>query len=100
MNDERQEFLNMKTYPARLNMQEAAWYLGFASHDMPIMIRAGLLKPLGNPPTNGVKYFATTTLTTFYADPKWLARASDAVVKYWRAKNARRPVIHDGQPVI
>jgi len=55
MNDERQEFLNMKTYPARLNTQEAAWFLGFASHDMPIMIRAGLLKPLGNPPSNGVK---------------------------------------------
>jgi hypothetical protein len=100
MNDERQEFLNMKTYPARLNMQEAAWYLGFAAHDMPVMIRAGLLKPLGNPPANGVKYFATTTLTTFYADPKWLARASDTLVKYWRAKNARRSVIQDGQPVI
>jgi hypothetical protein len=29
-----------------------------------------------------------------------LARASDALVKYWRAKNARKSVIHDGQPVI
>jgi len=46
MNDERQEFLNMKTYPARLNMQEAAWFLGFASHDMPVMIRADCLNRL------------------------------------------------------
>lgn len=59
MNNERHQFLNLKTFPARLDVQEAAWYLGFASHDRPIITRVGLLKPLGHPPTNGVKHFAT-----------------------------------------
>src|SRR5687768_7903491 len=80
MNPERKEFLSLKVAPARLNMEETAWFLGFAPHDIPILIQAGLLKPLGHPPSHGTKYFATTTLEQLRADLKWLARASDAIV--------------------
>lgn len=100
MNNERQQFLNLKTLPARLDVQEAAWYLGFASHDMPILGRAGLLKPLGRPPTNGVKHFATAALANLHADPQWLARASDAVVKHWQSKNIGKLKSHDGQSIM
>jgi len=68
-------------------MEEAAYYLGFASHDMPILIQVGLLKPLGHPPMHATKYFATVTLEQLRGDLKWLARASDAIVQHWRRKN-------------
>jgi hypothetical protein len=45
------------------------------------------LKPLGHPPSNGQKYFATATLEDLRRDLKWLARASDLIVEYWRIKN-------------
>ena len=90
MNNEKREFLNLKNIPARLEMQEAGWYLGFAPHAIPILIRAGLLKPLGRPAANGVKYFATATLAELREDTQWLARASDALTRYWQNKNARK----------
>jgi hypothetical protein len=62
MNNEPRELLNLRNLPARLEIQETGWYLGFAPHAIPILIGAGLLKPLGHPPRNGVKYFAAVTL--------------------------------------
>lgn len=44
--------------PARLDVSETAMFLGFAAHDMPILIRCGLLKPLASPPANATKHFA------------------------------------------
>jgi hypothetical protein len=91
MNTERKDFLSvMRLPPARLDVQETAWYLGFAAHDVPVLVAAGLLKPLGHPPPNGVKYFAAATLTQLRDDPQWLARASDAIVRHWQSKNAAK----------
>lgn len=91
MNPERKDFLSVtRVIPARLDSQEAAWLLGFASHDIPILVNAGLLKPLGNPQTNAVKYFASATLTELRANTKWLSRATDAITRHWRNKNASK----------
>ena len=90
MNPDREQFLNLKANPARLNVDEAGWYLGFSAHEIPILVARGLLTPLGHPPSNGPKYFATETLSELHKDVKWLARASDAIVQYWKSKNARK----------
>ena len=87
--NERKEFLNtFQTLPARLQVEEAAWYLGFAPHDIPILVRYGLLKPLGQPPANGIKYFATATLLNLRDDINWLSRASNTVTRHWQTRNA------------
>ncbi len=96
MNPQREQFLKLATAPARLSAEEAAWYLGFSPHEIPILTAKGLLKPLGRPPANGVKYFATAVLTELHKDPKWLARASDVIVEHWRFKNARKSAIGKG----
>ena len=88
MSNEQITFLSLQTPPARLDAKEAAWYLGFAPHEIPILVRAGLLKPLGRPAPSSVKHFATVTSTELRHDTNWLARASDAVTKYWKTKNA------------
>ena len=91
MNHERRDFLGVvRLPPARMDAQETAWYLGFATHDIPILIRAGPLKPLGRPGSNAVKYFAAATLAHLREDTQWLARASDALIRYWQEKNASK----------
>ena len=87
MNSQQEQFLNLKTHPARLKAEEAAWYLGFASHEITILMSEGLLKPLGHPPLTGVKYFSTSNLEELRRDMKWLARASDCIVNYWKVRN-------------
>ena len=59
-------------------------------HEIPRLVTAGLLKPLGHPARNSTKFFATETLEQFRRDEKWLARASDAIASYWRERNARK----------
>ena len=90
MSPEREKFLNLRTPPARFNAEEAAWYLGFAAHDIPVLISKGLLKPLGHPTDATVKFFAFAVLQELRNDAKWLARATDAMISHWRGKNARK----------
>ncbi|HMP83163.1 MAG TPA: hypothetical protein PKA41_10730 [Verrucomicrobiota bacterium] len=87
---QQNEFLSWKILPARLDASQAAWYLGFEPHEIPMLIAANLLKPLGKPARNCTKYFATETLEQLRRDEKWLARASDAIAAYWRQRNARK----------
>jgi hypothetical protein len=102
MNSQQEQFLNLRTYPARLKVEEAAWFLGFSAHEIPILMAEGLLKPLGRPPTTGVKYFSTAALEDLRRDAKWLARASDCIVQYWKVRNdkkaAHRPSDDDAPP--
>ena len=99
MNPQREQFLKLAAAPARLNAEETAWYLGFSPHEIPILVAKGLLKPLGHPPASGTKYFAATTLEELRGDVKWLARASDAIVEYWKFKNARKSDA-DAKPLV
>lgn len=75
---------------ARIPSEEVARLIGFARHDIPILTRAGLLKPLGHPPSNGVKYYSRRTVLALGDNDTWLAKATDAVVRYWARKNGRR----------
>jgi hypothetical protein len=90
MKSQQEQFLNLSTRPARLKVEEAAWYLGFSPHEIPILMAEGLLKPLGRPPATGTKYFSTAALEELRKDEKWLARASDCIVEYWRVRNDRK----------
>jgi len=96
MNNE--DFLNLKTYPARLYAEQAATYLGFKPHDVPVLIAAGLLKPLGGScAAQMIKYFATAELEKLRRNTQWLSRATDAVRRHWERKNARRRKRHNGR---
>lgn len=55
----------------------------------------GVLKPLGHPSQTGAKYFATSVLEELLRNAKWLARASDCIVHYWRVRNERKAVNRD-----
>src|ERR1019366_4949078 len=87
---EQTEFLSWKIIPARLDATQTAWLLGFEPHEIPMLVAAGLLKPLGHPARNSTKFFASETLEQFRRDEKWLAPARDAIASYWRERNARK----------
>lgn len=91
MNPERQLFLNLRSKPGKLTAEEAAWHLGFLAHEIPMLTAAGLLKPLGEPSENGCKFFAASDLDKLKQDAVWLAKACDAIVKYWKDRNLQRP---------
>ena len=83
------EFLNLKTIPARLNADQAAWLIGCQPHNMPALVVAKQLKPLGNAPTNAVKYFCAAEILELCKDRNWLTRVTTVIQNDWARRNAR-----------
>jgi len=91
MRDDQHQFLTLLgRLPARLTSEQTAWVLNCQAHDIPALIAAKLLKPLGSPPANGTKYFATADLLEVSKDSHWLARMSATIYQHWQMKNARQ----------
>jgi hypothetical protein len=90
MQQDIESFLNLTNTPGRLTAEQAAWFLGFSAHEIPILVAKGLLKPLGHPASNGPKHFLAATLGELRRDEKWFSKATDAIVEYWRYKNSRK----------
>ena len=91
MRDDQYGFLSLLgQLPARLTAEQAAWVLNCQPHDVPVLVVAHLLKPLGNPAPNSVKYFATGEILELAKDHAWLARVTNAVGRHRREKNLRR----------
>jgi len=87
MNVDQKHLLSLPRLPARLDVEQAAQFLGFQEHDVPTLIAARLLTPLGRPSPNSTKYFATVELEQLRGDMKWLGRATEAVQNHWHRKN-------------
>jgi len=91
MRDGQHRFLMLLgQLPARLTAEQAAWVLNCQPHDVPLLVSARLLKPLGNPLRNGVKFFATADLLELVRDRTWLAKVTNAVSQHWQKKNAQK----------
>ena len=91
MRDDQHRFLTLLgQLPARLTVEQAAWVLNCQAHDVPVLVASRLLKPLGNPPPNGIKFFATADVLELAKDRNWLVRATNAISQHWHGKNARK----------
>ena len=91
MRDDQHRFLMLLgQLPARLTAEQAAWVLNCQPHDIPALVAAKLIKPLGNPPANGIKFFATAELLENSKDRNWLVRMSATIYQHWHKKNARK----------
>ena len=80
--------LNCHRLPGRLNTTEAAVLLGFQEHDIPVLIAAKLLTPLGKPAPNAPKYFAAVDILNAAQEREWLSRATRLLSRYWSEKNS------------
>ena len=91
MSDAQQRFLALLGQaPARLTAEQTAWVLNCQPHDVPILVAARLLKPLGNPPPNSVKLFASLELMEQVEDRAWLAKVTNALNQHWQRRNAAK----------
>jgi hypothetical protein len=89
MRDDQQQFLRiLGQLPARLTAEQAARVLNCQPHDVPALVVARLLKPLGNPPPNGIKFFATADILELTKDRNWLVRVTSTINQHWHKKNA------------
>jgi hypothetical protein len=78
------------TLPARMPVELVARFLGFAPDAIPVLVKANLLDPLGNPRPNAPKYFAKTYILERSQNLAWLDEATQAVYNHWNKKNERK----------
>jgi len=91
MSEDERKFLSLLGHaPARLTVEQVAWALNCREHDVPALVAARLLKPLGNPPQNGIKFFATADVVELAQDRSWLVKITHVINRHWQQKNARR----------
>ena len=91
MNDDQRHFLTLLAQPpARFTAEQTAWALNCQLHDLPVLVAARLLKPLGNPLANGTKYFSANEIRELAQDRAWLARMTNAIYEHWRRGNRRK----------
>src|ERR1044071_2458696 len=88
--DQHQFMMVLGQLPARLTAEQTAWVINCQPHDVPILVAARLLKPLGNPPANGIKFFGTSDVLELSQDRSWLVKVSSAIYLHWHNQNARR----------
>jgi hypothetical protein len=91
MKDDQHRFLSLLgQLPLRLTAEQAGWVLNCQAHDIPALISARLLKPLGNPAQNGAKYFATADVLETAKDRSWLVKVTTAINTHWHRQNSRK----------
>ena len=84
------ELQSLEKFPVCMTKEMVAKALGIATHNIPPLVRAGLLKPLGRPAAYCVKYFSRKMLAEYFSDEEWLDKVVAAISRHWRSKNARR----------
>ena len=80
----------LEKYRATMTKEEVADALGVATHIIPPLSRAGLIKPLGRPQRYCVKHYSRDVLAQQITDISWLDKVVAAIHRHWRIKNARR----------
>ncbi len=90
--------LYVERLPGRLNAEQAAVLLGFQAHDIPTLVRAGLLKPVGGGPRNCVKYFHSTIIERNRLDERWHDKATKALLRRRPAETRKSNGHSQGEP--
>jgi hypothetical protein len=91
MKEDQHRFMSLLgQLPARLTAEQTGWVLNCQVHDIPALVNARLLKPLGNPSQNGAKYFATADVLEKSKDSSWLVKVTNTVCQHWQHQNARK----------
>ena len=79
-----------RSLPARLDVVQTSKLLGFAEHDIQILMAVGKLTPLGEPAPNAPKWFAAVEMIRLATDEDWLHKATKEIAKHWRNKREHR----------
>jgi hypothetical protein len=83
------DILSAPRLPGRINAEQTAALLGFQIHDIPVLVRAKLMQPLGNPSQAAPKWFSSAEVELLRHDTKFLARATKTISSNWQKRNRR-----------
>jgi len=70
--------------------EDAARYLGWPTYFLPLLARAGHIKPLGRPSHNSRKWYAKVELDRLGCDAGWLDKAIQIVEKWVQTHNRKQ----------
>jgi hypothetical protein len=89
--------LELRHWPARLNVQQTADALGFEVHEIGILLKAGLLKKalLGRPALNGHRFFSANVISALGRSDAFLSKSTLEIQKHWVARNHQYKTAHD-----
>ncbi len=90
MNQETQQFLNLRFKPARVTALQASWMSGFNEDDMSILADKRIFVPLNDYGSNTVKMYALPEVLAFAGDVKRLEKATRAIYERNFHKNQKR----------
>jgi hypothetical protein len=80
-----------KTTP-EAGRKDNVWLLNRQPHDVPVLLVAKLLKPLGNPPQNSVKFCCELEVLDQVKDRTWLAKVSNSLNLHWQKRNTAEKI--------
>ncbi len=78
--------------PGRLTAEEAAELLGYPPHALPVLTKAGLVKPVGQPAKNSPRHFSSAEILTLAQDRNFLHRAEIVLSRHWRQRKLKRNI--------
>jgi hypothetical protein len=84
---------SLEKFPVFMTKEKVAEALGVAIHNIPPLVRAGLLKPLGRPGRYCAKHLSRDALAEEFASQDWLDKVIAAIHRHWRNKNARKQAL-------
>jgi hypothetical protein len=89
LDDEIFKLLQVRRLPARLTAPQTAALLGFEPACIPVLVAKKLLRPLGKPAPNAIRFFAARQVEQVSTDVAWLSKATQALAAYWQERNQR-----------
>ncbi|MBI3852685.1 MAG: hypothetical protein HY298_20720 [Verrucomicrobia bacterium] len=85
-----QDLFHYRRLPARLTVEQVALLLGVLAYEIAILVRLGLLHPLGRPAPNGRKFFSAAEIQALSQNRDWLDKASRILTKHLQDKNRKQ----------
>ena len=81
--------------PARLDVNQTAEVLGFLPYEISVLMRIGVVRPLGRPAPNGHKFFCTVEILELSQNREWLDKATRAVSKFFQEKGRKNKALNE-----
>src|SRR5881392_1684998 len=89
MNPEK-TILKLSHFPGRFSIEEAGEVLGFAAHEISILVRRKMIPVLGRPlAPNSRRWFASKVVLQLANDVDWLDKATRTVSRYWKERGTK-----------
>jgi hypothetical protein len=85
------DLLLTRRLPARLLAEQVAVLLNIHQHDVPVLVKAGILRPLATSSTpNTVKFFAAVEIERISRDVAALSKLTRVLQDHWRKHNYQK----------